>query len=67
MAYNNYFLWRGTCTDPTWKDPACLHICTTGTGKENLRNEHPPQKSHIQHLIIISHKSQSRFNWNGLR
>lgn len=25
--------WRGTCTDKTWKDPACLNICTQGEGE----------------------------------
>ncbi|KAI2639045.1 hypothetical protein GGS26DRAFT_371534 [Hypomontagnella submonticulosa] len=23
-------LWRESCTDPTWKSPACLNLCTTG-------------------------------------
>jgi hypothetical protein len=26
-------LWRESCTDPTWKDPACLNLCTSGIGK----------------------------------
>src|ERR1700759_1478469 len=25
--------WRETCTDPTWKDPACLPLCISGTSK----------------------------------
>jgi hypothetical protein len=23
-------LWRESCTDPTWKDPACLPLCISG-------------------------------------
>ena len=23
-------VWREQCSDPTWKDPACLHLCTKG-------------------------------------
>lgn len=30
---NNYGVSRATCTDPTWKDPACLNLCTSGRGK----------------------------------
>jgi hypothetical protein len=37
IPYNNGHLWRGTCTDPTWKDPACLHVCTVGQGKKLLQ------------------------------
>lgn len=29
-------LWRESCTDPTWQDPACLQFCTTGDGKCRL-------------------------------
>ena len=25
-------LWRESCTDPTWKSPACLQLCTYGEG-----------------------------------
>lgn len=28
--YNNY--WRESCTDPTWKDPACIKLFVNGTG-----------------------------------
>ena len=28
--YENTVLARGTCTDPTWKDPACLDLCLSG-------------------------------------
>ena len=31
----NNKLWRGTCTDPTWENPACLHLCTDGDGKNS--------------------------------
>jgi len=24
------YIWRESCTDPTWRDPACLQLCTTG-------------------------------------
>ena len=27
---DNSGVWRGLCTDPTWKDPACLDLCTSG-------------------------------------
>jgi hypothetical protein len=26
-------IWREGCTDPTWKDPACLKLCVSGLGK----------------------------------
>ena len=26
-------LFRDSCTDPTWKSPLCLNLCTTGTGQ----------------------------------
>jgi len=26
-------LWRESCTDPTWKDPACLKFCLDDKGK----------------------------------
>ncbi|CAL8583419.1 hypothetical protein XPA_009043 [Xanthoria parietina] len=29
-TYDNTVLARGTCTDPTWKDPACLDLCLSG-------------------------------------
>ena len=28
----NSQIFRDTCTDPTWKDPACLRLCLTGKG-----------------------------------
>ena len=28
---DNQGLWRNTCTDPTWQDPACVKLCITGT------------------------------------
>lgn len=30
-------LWRNTCTDPTWSDPACVHLCIDGTSKVFLK------------------------------
>lgn len=33
ISYHNDYLWRNACTDPTWRDPACLHICTLGQSK----------------------------------
>ena len=30
-------IWRESCTDPTWKDPSCLQLCNSGTGKNPLR------------------------------
>ena len=27
-------LWRESCTDPTWKDPACLKFCLDDVGEE---------------------------------
>lgn len=35
IPYNNAQLFRGPCTDPTWKDPACLPLCIDGTGKNS--------------------------------
>ena len=32
-TYDNTVLARGTCTDPTWKDPACLDLCLSGESK----------------------------------
>lgn len=29
---DNNGIWRGLCTDQTWKDLACINPCTTGTG-----------------------------------
>ena len=26
------YIWRESCTDPTWKAKECLHLCDTGTG-----------------------------------
>ena len=37
IPYTNDFPWRGTCTDPTWKDPACIHLCMDGQGKRLLQ------------------------------
>jgi hypothetical protein len=34
---------RGSCTDPTWKDPACLKLCIEGTGMQPPR----PFSSHL--------------------
>ncbi|KAI4232568.1 MAG: hypothetical protein L6R40_007354 [Gallowayella cf. fulva] len=34
---DNEFLWRNGCTDPTWKDPACLNICVDGLGEVKAR------------------------------
>lgn len=31
--FDNSRLFRNTCTDPTWKDPACVQLCTTAFGK----------------------------------
>ena len=28
-------IWRNGCTDQTWQDPACVKLCTSGTGKED--------------------------------
>jgi hypothetical protein len=25
-------IWRESCTDPTWKDPACIKLFVNGTG-----------------------------------
>ena len=30
----NEKLWRHSCTDHTWKDPACLDLCTSGRSKK---------------------------------
>ena len=47
VPYTNDNLWRGQCTDPTWNDPACLHICTVGQGKKtsaaSINKNHPIQ------------------------
>lgn len=37
---DNYHIWRGTCTDSTWQDPACLNLCTVGKSKQTLRNKY---------------------------
>ncbi|KAI4271012.1 MAG: hypothetical protein LQ337_006308 [Flavoplaca oasis] len=34
LPFDNIHLWRDTCTDPTWQDPACLNICTRGQSKQ---------------------------------
>lgn len=28
----NNDMWRGSCSDPTWKSPACIKLCVEGTG-----------------------------------
>ncbi len=33
IPFDNGFIYRDTCTDPTWEDPACLKICTDGQSK----------------------------------
>ena len=35
IPYSNDQLWRGPCTDRTWKDPACLPLCIDGIGKNS--------------------------------
>lgn len=32
VPFDNSVLYRDLCTDPTWKDPACLDLCLTGLG-----------------------------------
>ena len=36
IPYDNIELWRGPCTDRSWKDPACLRLCIDGIGKKEL-------------------------------
>ena len=36
IPYDNGHLWRGSCTDPTWKDDACLQLCVEGLSKYNF-------------------------------
>ena len=31
---DNNGVWRKLCTDPTWKDPACVKLCITGDGMD---------------------------------
>ncbi|KAL8887420.1 MAG: hypothetical protein Q9215_004998 [Flavoplaca cf. flavocitrina] len=35
----NTVLARGTCTDPTWRDPACLNLCMSGNKPDGLMYE----------------------------
>jgi hypothetical protein len=30
------FIWRESCSDPTWKDPNCLQLCTSGIGEKHF-------------------------------
>ena len=30
IPLDNNNIWRKTCTDPTWKDPACINLYTPG-------------------------------------
>jgi hypothetical protein len=30
LEINTGVIWRESCTDPTWQDPACLQLCTSG-------------------------------------
>jgi hypothetical protein len=30
---NTGWIWRESCTDPTWQDPSCLKLCTDGSNK----------------------------------
>lgn len=39
IPYKNGFIYRDTCTDPTWEDPACLKICTTGQSEEAFASD----------------------------
>jgi hypothetical protein len=32
LCQNNQLLWRESCTDPTWEDPACIKLFLNGTG-----------------------------------
>ena len=32
-------IFRESCTDPTWKDPACLQLCTSGFGAHPLAQD----------------------------
>src|SRR5258708_7701358 len=32
LCSNQLVIWRESCTDPTWKDPACLKLFVNGTG-----------------------------------
>ncbi len=32
VPYGNELVWRGGCTDRTWKDPACISLCVDGVG-----------------------------------
>lgn len=31
--YPDIAIWRDSCTDPTWKSPKCLKLCTQGSCK----------------------------------
>ena len=32
IPWDNNGIWRALCTDQSWKDPACINLCTTGIG-----------------------------------
>ena len=35
---DNNSLWRESCTDPTWKDPACIQLCAEGVTQGLVRH-----------------------------
>lgn len=37
---DNSGIWRRLCTDSTWKDPACISLCSTGPGILLRYSEH---------------------------
>jgi hypothetical protein len=49
-------IWRESCTDPTWKDPACLQLCTEGFGTSLvlLKNKALPKSFRLTDAFCIS-------------
>ena len=63
LCRNGDDIYRDDCTDPTWKSPGCLQLCTTGFGNtgEDVGNPEGQQASDIR-LPIFLHAWQSLLN-----
>ena len=42
--------WRESCTDPTWKDPACVKLYVNGTGIDGSDPEYDSEKQLSSHF-----------------
>ena len=47
LCRNGDDVFRDSCTDPTWKSPECVQLCTTGVGRTGLDVGDPKGKDFL--------------------